>query len=360
MQDAGTTQAAVGYLTLTVITTELIKHCEALLELFEGDLPRANFVRPASSKSYHYYIGDASQEGLGGATQYPDGSIRGRRGVWEASFAEGGSNLREAQNHVSHLIQEVRAGMHDGCEIWAFTDNAVWSAVWLKGLSTAKHLFKLVLCLRIECHIHEVYLNVCHISGGQMIESGIDGWSRGDFETGISLGYDLQTFLPLSRSCLDVACATLVPWLRSWLGDDYTGPLTPEDWFWSGHFPGVQLWVPPPGAALIALKQLLRAKHKRPHDLTQIVLIPRLLYWEEWQSCYEKEMDVWFVMHTGDVWPHFAHKPLMVMGCLFHFTGPIHGYLGSNIKKWWTLDAPCRKCQKRVTFHSWELSRLVC
>ncbi len=81
MRDAGTAQAAVGYPTLTVITTELIKHCEALLELFEGDLPRANFVRPASSKSYHYYIGDASQEGLGGATQYPDGSIRGRRGV---------------------------------------------------------------------------------------------------------------------------------------------------------------------------------------------------------------------------------------------------------------------------------------
>ena len=50
--DASTEQAALSYPALTRITTELIEHCEALLELFEGDLPRADFIRPASSKSY--------------------------------------------------------------------------------------------------------------------------------------------------------------------------------------------------------------------------------------------------------------------------------------------------------------------
>ena len=96
------------------------------------------------------------------------------------------------------------------------------------------------------------------------------------------------------------------------MGKEYHGPLSPEGWFWHGHLSGVHLWVPPPAAALIALRQLSRSKHKRPHDVTHVVLIPRLLYWEEWQSRFEKEMDVWFVMHAGSAWPRFAHEPLIV------------------------------------------------
>jgi hypothetical protein len=308
-----TASAMVGYPLLTAITPELLAHCEALIELFDGDLPREVFIRPASSTQFRYYIGDASAEGLGGATQFPDGSIRGRRGVWDIKFAEGGSNLREATNQVNHLIREIRSGVHDGCALWAFTDNAVWSVVWLKGLSTAKHLFELVLKLRIECRIHEVYFVVCHISGDRMIESGVDGWSRGDFETGISLGHDLQNYLPLALSCFDVAQATIIPWLRSWMKDDYySGPLSPEGWFWDGHLPGVHIWAPPPAAALIALKQLSRSKQKRRHELTHVVLIPRILYWEEWQTRFEKEVDIWFVMSSGTVWPRFAHEPLVV------------------------------------------------
>jgi hypothetical protein len=233
IEDASTAVAAADYPPMTSITPELITHCEALLDLFDHDVPTAVFIRPACSGAYRYYVGDASREGLGGATQFPDGTIRGRRGVWRADFAEGGSNLQEVQNQVNRLIQEVRAGMHDGCELWAFADNGCWSAVWLKGLSTAKHLFELVLKLKVECRIHEVYKHVCHISGTRMIETGIDGWSRGDFETGISLGYDLRlrTFLPLAQSSIEVAGAKLIPWLRSWMAEDYMGPLTPEAGF---------------------------------------------------------------------------------------------------------------------------------
>jgi hypothetical protein len=312
LEDASTAKAAEGYPLTTNITPELLMHCEALLDLFDSDTPRAVYIRPASARSYQYYIGDASREGLGGATQFPDGTIKGRCGVWKAEFATGGSNLREAQNQVNQLLQEVRAGLHDGCELWAITDNGCWSMVWLKGLSTAIHLFALVLELKVECRNHEVYLHVCHISGSRMIESGMDGWSRGDFESGISLGYDLRTFVPLSLSCVDVAGATILPWLKSWMAKDFVTTLTPEGWFREGHLPGVHVWTPPPGAALIALKQLSRSKHKRPHDLTHVVLVPRLLFWEEWQSRFQKEMDIWFVMHHGTIWPRFTHEPLIV------------------------------------------------
>lgn len=162
-EDASTATAAADYPLLTSITPELIAHCEALLSLFEHDVSTAVFIRPASSSAYHYYIGDASREGLGGATQYPDGTIRGRRGVWKADFAEGGSNLREAQNQVNHLISEIRAGMHNGCEVWAITDNGCWSAVWLMGLSTAAHLFYLVLELKVECiSMRCIYMSVAY------------------------------------------------------------------------------------------------------------------------------------------------------------------------------------------------------
>lgn len=106
--------------------------------------------------------------------------------------------------------------------------------------------------------------------------------------------------------------ASLTPWIKGWMGDDFIKPLTPEDWFWNGHLPGSHVWAPPPAAALIALKQLSRSKQKRRHELTHVILIPRLLYWEEWQSRFEKEVDIWFVMHHGSAWPRFTHEPLIV------------------------------------------------
>ena len=101
--------------------------------------------------------------------------MRGRDGLFLNEFARGGSNLREAQNQVNHLLDDIKAGIHDGCELWCATDNAVWSAVWNKGLSTARHLYYLVLELRLEARKHEVYLHVVHISGDRMISCGMDG-----------------------------------------------------------------------------------------------------------------------------------------------------------------------------------------
>ena len=50
-------------------------------------------------------------------------------------------------------------------------------------------------------------------------------------------------------------------------------------------------------------------------------MIPRLLWDEEWQSCFENEMDFWFVLHNGALWPHSAFEPLLV-GILFPILPP--------------------------------------
>jgi hypothetical protein len=76
-------------------------------------------------------------------------------------------------------------------------------------MSTSKHLFALILELKQQCMKHEVYLKICHILGDKMISTGIDRWSRGDLEIGVALGHDLQIYLPLSLSAMDVADETL-------------------------------------------------------------------------------------------------------------------------------------------------------
>ena len=62
-------------------------------------------------------------------------------------------------------------------------------------------------------------------------------------------------------------------------GLDYNPPLMPEDWIEQGHQPGVHIWAPPPAAALIALKELSRSR-----EVTHVVMIPWLLWDEEWRS----------------------------------------------------------------------------
>ena len=96
------------------------------------------------------------------------------------------------------------------------------------------------------------------------------------------------------------------------MAKDYAPPLMPVGWFKQGHWPSVHIWAPPPAAALIALKELARYRHKRPFEVTHVVLIPRLLWEEEWRSRFEKEVDVWLILHNGSIWPHSAFEPLLV------------------------------------------------
>lgn len=146
-----------------------------------------------------------------------------------------------------------------------------------------------------------------------MIATGIDGLSRGDRDSGITLGYDMRDFLPLDKSAFDMSGNTLEIWCRGWMKEDFITPLTPADWFTTGHLPGIHIWAPPPAAALVALKELAKARHKRPYSSTHVILIPRLLYQEEWRKGFEKEVDVWFAMEPGGTaWPYSCFEPLIV------------------------------------------------
>ncbi len=153
-------------------------------------------IHPTERGKLRFFCGDASREGFGGATQYPDGTLTLQEGLWDLQFSKGGSNLRKAQNQVNHLLLEIRGGKHDGCELWAATDNSVWSAVWNKGMSKARHLFYLVLTLKCKAWKHEDYLRCSHISGDRMIACGVDGLSQGNYDAGISLGLDIRQFMP--------------------------------------------------------------------------------------------------------------------------------------------------------------------
>ncbi len=195
-------------------------------------------IRPTNKRKLRYYVRDASWEGFGGATQYPKGGLISQEGLWDSEFAKGGSNLREAQNQVNHLLQEIRAGKHDRCKLWAATNNSVWSAIWTKGMSNAWHLFYLVLSLKQEARRHAVYISFFHISSDRMIASGIDGLSRGNYDAGISLGFDICQFMPLNISAWDIAGNVLAEWCKEWMGKDFALPLLPEGWFDEGHCPG--------------------------------------------------------------------------------------------------------------------------
>jgi hypothetical protein len=104
-----------------------------------------------------FFVGDASQVGSGGATQFPEGIVMSLEGFWDPNFVEWGSNLQEAQNQFNQLLQEIRVRKHDGCKLWAVADILVWSAIWNKGSSSAHHLFYLVLTLKQEARKHERY-----------------------------------------------------------------------------------------------------------------------------------------------------------------------------------------------------------
>jgi hypothetical protein len=153
--------------------------------------------------------------------------------------------LREAQKQENHLLHENIAGRHDGCKLWTATNNSLWLAVWNKGLSSAHHLFYLVLALKQEASKHEVFLHCFHISGDSVIASGVDGLSRGNYDAGVSQGIDACQFMPLNVSAWDVAGDVLADWCKSLMGKDYAPLLTLVGWFERGHQPGVHICPPP-------------------------------------------------------------------------------------------------------------------
>ena len=54
-----------------------------------------------------------------------------------------------------------------------------------------------------------------------MIATGMDGRSRGNFDAGVSLGFDLRRYFPLNVSAFDYEGNTLERWCKGWMGHTY-------------------------------------------------------------------------------------------------------------------------------------------
>ena len=64
-----------------------------------------------------------------------------------------------------------------------------------------------------------------------MIATGMDCWSRGNHDAGLSLGHDVRKYIPLHLGVWDVAGVALEDWCKSWMELDYLAPPTSVGWF---------------------------------------------------------------------------------------------------------------------------------
>jgi hypothetical protein len=295
-----------------MITPEAARDLDALLVFYESEEPQFLLCRPRGPNDVVYFGGDASAAAYGAGCQLVDGTVLIWMGNWTQSETDRGSNWREAFNLAQVFLHQIRSGALDGKEVWMATDNLVWALIGNKGMSRRKGLSDIVRDIKIECRKHEVFWHPFHISGKRMIKIGFDGLSRGDFDSGVMLGRDIRSLVPLGVSAVDFEDNQIVPWLKSWMGNDYTPPLTVNDWFYAGHQPGVHVWAPPPAGALIALEEMAQAKLKRPFEVAHVFVCPRLLYFEEWRRRFNKEVDFWlFIESNSPLWPNSCCEPLV-------------------------------------------------
>ena len=75
LNDAGDIEFSTGYLISTHLTSKLISHTRALLELFAADLPLMAPLCPTDGHKLHCTIGYASAEGFFITTQYPEAML---------------------------------------------------------------------------------------------------------------------------------------------------------------------------------------------------------------------------------------------------------------------------------------------
>ena len=174
----------------------------------------------------------------------------------------------------------------------AFTVNAVWLAIFLDGKSAAKHLFNLVLELRLACFEHEVYLHTCHISGDHTFYSLSNdcshsaGWTVGQ-EVIMMLEFLLDLILKILFHLMSLLS---IGQTRIWRPGVKVGWGHNTHHCWSQR---IGLWrdtsrlfifAPPPVAVLVALKQLALSQHKRVANMTHVFICLHLLFQEEWQN----------------------------------------------------------------------------
>lgn len=303
-------------------------YLNALLYLFQSEIPQYKLVRGASIGLVGYGFGDASGSGFGASWQTTTEVPVFRIGMWNKAGLDSSSNFKEFENSVKTLEEMGERNELRGYELFYFTDNSVSEAAAFRGSSKSKKLFELILRLwtlemKYGCKIHFI-----HIAGTRMIEQGTDGISRGNLNEGICKGERMLKFVvPLAETALQRA-SNLETWIRGWSAGEDLELLEPEGWFERGHCisggklnsdniwmpehkDGVFLWNPAPAGASFAAKQLREARHKRP-DISHIFICPRIMC-QEWIKHLFKSADLVLVIPAGqDYWSKEMHEPLVL------------------------------------------------
>jgi hypothetical protein len=131
-----------------------------------------------------YGFGDASGEGRGGQLAPNDLLARIEINFWCTEDLEKSSNNREMKNCYKFLKREAKALRLTGREVWLCTDNEVTERAYYKGLSSSKDLFEIILKIWLLAIKFQFMIHLPHIAGTHMIQSGVDGLSRGEILLG--------------------------------------------------------------------------------------------------------------------------------------------------------------------------------
>ncbi len=274
---------------------------ESLTVLVEGEEPPLRMVRGNESVSMLYGFGDASGYGFGSAMQLQDGTVYYQAGLWGEEFSLArSSNYRELRNLVEFVESAAEKGLLHGAQFMLFTDNLVADYAFNKGSSSDEKLHELVLRLRkLEMGLSAELL-IVHVSGLRMIESGVDGISRGDLSAGLSAGQSIFDFIPLHLAAIERS-ENLMEWIKEWAGAE-AELLSPDRWPEVHCAGGTYVWCPPPAAASAVIDFLGSSTHKRSNSI-HVIVVPRMMT-SQWKKNLGKLTDIQFgIPCDTPVWP---------------------------------------------------------
>jgi hypothetical protein len=228
----------------------------ALTKLTTDEAPPKVIKRRVKSGLVCYSFGDASGQGFGNAIKI-NGMSYTEYSTWSRELEHKHSNYKELHNLVNAIKKAYASDLLKNTEIFLFTDNFVAECTFYNGgLNINKDLNDIVFELWQLQMKGDFTLHVFHITGTQMIESGIDGLSRGDKLEGIGKGESVNNFVPIHLALL-IRSKYIKPWMNSWWPGEEMGVLkfmTPKDWFADSMSPGNFLWNIAPAARQVAVK----------------------------------------------------------------------------------------------------------
>ncbi len=131
-----------------------------------------------------YGFGDASGMGLGATFTFGSG-LNYRIGNWGSKEDPESLNWKEFTNVVEALEEEGEESNLNHAKVFMFTNNSTVESCVARGSSSLPKLLRLVVCLQVLLMRVGIKINVFHIAGTRLIAEGIDGVSRGFWDTAL-------------------------------------------------------------------------------------------------------------------------------------------------------------------------------